>query len=225
MAFNPITSLFGSSPIKPIQQHMQQVINCVSLLERFAEFAVAEKWDKASDCFDTISAIEEEADQLKMELRLNLPKSLFMPISRSDLLQVLHLQDELANKAKDVAGLMLGRKLAPPKAIDKKFVDLIQGAITTSLKAMEAINELDELVETGFAGNEIKIVEKLVKQLNKEEKRLDKAERKIRASLYAIEKDLYPVDVMFLYQLIDTIGSLGDTAQSVGNQLQLIVAR
>lgn len=47
---------------------------------------------------------------MKKALRHHLPRSLFMPMDRRDLLDVLLMQDKIINVAKDIAGLVVGRK-------------------------------------------------------------------------------------------------------------------
>ena len=42
---NPILSLFGHSPIKPLQNHMQTVLQCVELLVPFFQAVIKEDWD------------------------------------------------------------------------------------------------------------------------------------------------------------------------------------
>jgi predicted phosphate transport protein (TIGR00153 family) len=94
-----------------------------------------------------------------------------------------------------------------------------------STQANKAIHELDELLETGFRGSEVELVEAMIKELDAIERDTDKIEVEVRAALFAIEKELPPVDVMFLYQVIAGIGELGDIAQRVGSRLQLLLAR
>ncbi len=107
----------------------------------------------------------------------------------------------------------------------RNLLEFIREAIATSAQALKAINELDELIETGFAGREVQLVEKLIKELDRLEHVNDKTEVKIRASLFKLEKNLQPVDVMFLYKVIDGIGDLADCAQKVGSRLQRLIAR
>jgi predicted phosphate transport protein (TIGR00153 family) len=94
-----------------------------------------------------------------------------------------------------------------------------------SKQAQKAINELDELVETGFGGREVKLVESMIKELDSIESDTDKIQVKVRAALFKKEKDLPPVDVMFMYRVIDWIGDLGDLSQRVGSRLELMLAR
>ena len=54
---------------------------------------------------------------------------------------------------------------------------------------------------------------------------MDKKERKLRKKLFNIEADLQPVNVMFMYNTIDQIGELADTAEQIGNHVELLLAK
>lgn len=222
---NYMSGIFGNSPIKPMQVHMEKVHECVSLLVPFFEAVVAEDWKKVEKKQQKISEMETEADVLKKELRLNLPKGLFMQVSRRDLLEILTIQDSVANKAKDVAGIILGRKMVLPKKIASDYLKFAQRCVDASEQAKATINELDELVETGFRGTEVKLVQKMIKKLDKIEADTDKIQRKIRAKLFEIENDMPPLEVMFLYKVIEATGDVADQSQRVGSRLQLLLAR
>ncbi|MEH6544360.1 MAG: TIGR00153 family protein [Porticoccaceae bacterium] len=222
---NPIHKLLGKSPIKPLQEHMTEVVKCAELLESFFDASFANDWGHAEAVYDRICESENRADDLKKQLRLHLPKSFFMPVSRTDLLELLSVQDHIANSARDVAGLMLGRKIMVPTAISTLWMEFLKGAIATTQQALVAINELDELLETGFSGQEINFVEKMIEELDQLEQITDHFERQIREQLFNLESELPPVDVMFLYKIIETIGDLADNAERVGGRLQLLLAR
>ena len=224
MAGNPFSNLFGQSPIKPIQQHMETAHHCAELLLPYFEAVLASQWDQAKSLQKRISKTEGEADKLKKSVRLNMPKSLFMPVPRSDLLDLLSMQDKIANGAKDIAGIMLGRKMKIPDPLAPMMLEYVTEAIATSAQALKAIQELDELLETGFRGREVAVVEDLIKELDRLEHVNDKLQVKVRAKLFKLEKDLPPVDVMFLYKIIDWVGDLADRAQKVGSRLQRLIA-
>ena len=222
---NSISNLFGKSPIRPLQEHMQLVVACASQLEPFFEAVLADDWKGASDIFDKIADDENRADELKKQFRLNMPKSLFMPMSRGDLLGILAQQDNIANATKDICGIVLGREMDIPSVLQSDFIAYVKSAIETCEKALKAIDELDELLETGFTGQEVKFVKKLIRDLDTQEQKVDKRERKLRHRLFKIEAEIPPVHVMFLYNVIDNIGGVADTAEQVGNQLELLLAK
>jgi len=220
-----ISGLFGSSPVKPLQEHMASVQTCVAQLLPYIDAVLNKDWEAAQQEQANISQLEREADRLKRKLRLHLPNSLFMPVSRRDLLEVLTMQDKIANKAKDIAGLILGRKMEIPDSLGPQVRAFIATSIEASAQAQTAINELDELVETGFRGAEVNLVESMIKKLDELETETDRIQVRIRGGLAAIENELPPIDVMFLYKIIDWIGDLGDRAQQVGSRLELLLAR
>jgi len=220
-----IFSMFGTSPIRPMQQHMAQVQSCANELIPFFEAALAGDWGKAAEKQKSISRLEEDADELKRELRLNLPNGLMMAMSRRDLLETLTMQDRIANKAKDIAGLMLGRQMTFPADIAPLMLDFVKRCVDASAQAQTAINELDELVETGFRGREVDLVESMITRLDEIEGDTDKMQVAVRSKLFELEKDLPPVDVMFIYRVIEWIGDLADLAQRVGSRLEIMLAR
>ena len=220
-----IAGLFGRSPIKPLQQHYDTVHQCACTLADFFTAVTPSDWDQARILRKRIAELENEADELKKEFRLNLPKSLFLPVPRTDLLELISVQDKVANKAKDISGLMLGREMSIPATLADAMLSYVQGAIDTSAQAQKAINELDELVETGFSGREIKLVEDLIEELDRLERANDEQQITIRATLFKLESELPPVDVIFLYKIIEWVGDLADRAQKVGGRLQMLVAR
>jgi len=225
MPNNPFLSLFGRSPIKPMQQHIAKAHECAAQLLPFIEAVIANDWTEAERIQQHIAQLERDADKLKKDVRVNLPKSLFLPVPRSDLLELLSVQDKVANRAKDIAGLMLGRKMMIPVPLSGSFKTFVQRSIDAAAQALTAMNELDELLETGFSGREVTLVERMIEELDSIEHDTDNMQIKLRSELYKLEKDLSPVDVMFLYQIIEWIGDVADRAQRVGNRLELLMAR
>ncbi len=140
-----------------------------------------------------------------------------MPVSRPDLLELLRIQDTVANKAKDIAGLITGRHMQLPTTLGDDFISYIERSIDACEQARKAIYELDELVETGFRGKEVKLVKEMIETLDKIETETDQQQVQIRAHVFAMEQDLPPVEVIFLYKIIEWIGDVADQAQRVGS--------
>ena len=222
---NPISALFGPSPIRPIQKHMAKAQNCITLLGDFLEATYSKEWQKAEEIQETICKTENEADTLKREIRTHLPRSLWLPVARNDLLEMLQIQDRLANRARDIAGLMLGRKIEIPIELVEGVRDYYHKNLNTSAQALKAINELDELLETGFRGKEATLVEGLVVELDELEHQSDVSQVKLRAMLFQMEDSLPPVHVIFLYKIIDRLGELADISQKIGSRLLLLIAK
>lgn len=222
---NLLSGIFGRSPVRPLQQHMAKVSACANELRAFFEAVSDKDWSKADEARARVKLLEDEADALKTEIRLNLPNSLFMPVARADLLDLLRVQDKIANKAKDITGLMKGRKMELPESLRGLFSEYVAQSVEAVKQADKTVNELDELFETGFGGKEADIVHGMIRELDAVEKETDKIQVRLRAELFKLEDNLKPVDVMFLYRIIDWIGDVADHAQRVGARLHLLLAR
>ena len=220
-----ITSLFGKSPIAPLQKHMKQAHSCLKDFAVFAKAANAHDWEKAETIRTSINNKEEKADKLKKKLRMNLPSTFMMPFSRRDLLDVLLIQDSIANITKDLVGLMMTRRMVFPEEIAVDFIKLTELCIKTSGAALVAINELDELLETAFSNRQRKIVSKMIKTVNELEHETDDAQNDIRNKLFALESELPPVDVMFYYRAIEWLGKTADAAQKVGSRFEVMLTK
>jgi len=225
MAKSIIDGLFGKSPISPLQQHMTSVHSCISELKGFMIAIHAQNWDQAEQIKSDIGTKEGEADILKKKLRLSLPSTFMMPFSRRDLLDLLLIQDSIANIAKDVSGLMINRKMTLPNEIFDDMIELTGVCIKTSATALKAVNELDELLETAFGSRERKVVGSIISDINDLESESDKIQHVIRAKLFPLEASLPPVDVMFYYRAVEWLGELADAAQKVGSRLEVLLAK
>ncbi|MCZ6830038.1 MAG: TIGR00153 family protein [Gammaproteobacteria bacterium] len=220
---NPFTNLFVKSPMGPLQDHMSKVHATTRALVPFLKAAQKGDWEMAKTLQKEVVKLEHEADKQKRAVRRHLPKSLFMPVSRSDLLELVSVQDHIANASKDVAGLMLGRKMAFPEKVSQDLLDYAEASVDTTKQAMIAVQGIDSLLEVGFSSREVSSVEDKIGEINTLEHRTDKLQIKLRARLFKLENDLPPVEVMFLYQIIDWLGSIADHAEKVGSRLQVLI--
>jgi hypothetical protein len=222
---SPLDKLFGRSPIGPIQEHMRVADQAAQLLPGLFRATGANDWDTANRVQQEIVAAENKADTLKRSVRRHLPNSLFLPVPRYDLLALVDLQDHVANTAKDIAGLIIGRKIRFPDALQADVLEFTEACAAASHQALKAIQELDELLEVGFSGREVRLVEDMLKALDELERVTDRQAVVLRARLLQIENDLPPIEVMFLYQIISLLGDVADDAESVGDLLQILMAK
>jgi len=222
---NYLSGLFGASPVAPLQEHMTLVDECVSkLVDLFEAMSVGDT-DAVEKTYYQMAELEQKADDKKHFLREHLPTGLFMPIERQDLLDALRVQDMLANRARDVAGIIVGRKLRFPKETSESAIKLVKATVETCHQALNVVNELDELVETGFRGHEVRRVEAMLIELDELESTTDRMQVDLRAALFSVEQDIYAVDVMFMYRVIESIAEIADDAERVGRRFQQMLAK
>lgn len=222
---NPITSLFGSSPFKPLQAHMRMVRDCVAEVPTLFEALCVQDGVRLLQQKDAIFAKEKAADALRNQLSSHLPKTLFMPVDRRDLLDMLNMQDSIANTAQDIAGLVTSRRMPVPEGMAEPLRAFVQRCVDACNEAATIVEELDELVEIGFRGREVGKVEAMIRAVQQIESETDLMGMALSQQILAIEDDLKPVTAVFWYQLLDWIGDLADYAEKVGERMGLLLAR
>ncbi len=225
MTTSPLARLIKRSPFKALQQHMRAVIVCVEHVPELFEALIAGDSAGVEAAKEKIFQHEAEADKIKNDLRANLPKSLFMPVDRRDLLEILQLQDSIADTAQDIAGLLIERPMKVPKPLREPLTTLVVRCLDTCKHCAKVIEELDELVEMGFRGREAEDVVRMIDELNRIEDETDDLGLELARQLFAHEEQMNPVSVVMWYQLIHWIGDLADYAEKVGDRLRLLIAR
>ena len=225
VAKNYMSGLFGRSPVTPLQEHMYRVYMGIKHLIPLIEGMIESDQEKILAAQKEIVDGEHDADEMKKELRTHLPKGLFMPVDRRDVLDVLLRQDMIANQAKDISSLIVGRNMTLPEEMNAPFLAFTSRCVDTVKQALQTINELDELVETGFRGLEVDHVESLLVELGNIESETDTMQENLRLTLFKLEATLSPVDVIFTYRLIEWVGAVADNAERVGSRLSLMLAR
>ena len=220
-----LAKLFGPSPVTPIQHHMSICEQCA--LEIIPFFAATFKgdWPLAEQHHARITELEREADEIKKQIRMNLRRSLFLPVSRNNLLEIVQIQDRIANGAKDIAGLVIGRQLKLPEPLQPLLAGFVEVSISAVTLARVAMDELNDLITTGFTGQEIEFVEKILERLHAAEHDADVQQIEVRRALIEYEHELDAIDVMFIYKVIDRIGDVSDDAQTVGNRMMYLMAK
>ena len=222
---NYFSKIFGSSPVDPLQSHMEMCHKAVRELVALVGAADGGDWETAENCASNISLIEHEADNLKRKIRKQLSKQNMMrQVRRQDLLDLVYAQDQIANLAKETARLIVWRKTKFPVGLHLTFTELLECTSAASKKARKSIRELDELFETSFRGAEAERVETLIDELDEIESKADRLEKQARDEVKAVENELSPIDAIFLYRAIALVGEIADMAERVGRRLENLLA-
>ncbi len=220
-----ITDLIKKSPFVPIQKHMKVSLSCVDELLNFFKAATNSNWEEAEISREKIVDLEHKADTLKAEARSLVPKSIFLSVSREDVLALVKVADGIPNIVKNISGLMIGRNMEIPSIMIPTFMKFANESAEICKIAANATNQIDELFQFAFGGNAVEEMQKLLLDLDVMEDRCDATEILLRNELFEIEKNHPPIDVMFLYSVINKMGELADKAEQVGHRISLIASR
>ena len=218
-----IANLFGRSPIRPMQTHMQTASECARAILPVLDAMARGDMDGLDRGRAAVDELEHRADELKHEIRLHLPRRLFMAVERRDMLEILDYQDSVADVSQDVAELAALRHMTTPEVLKAPLLALAEAALATCAQSESVINELDELVETGFGRHEVARVEIMIEKLNGLESLADERGEEALRTLFSIEDEI-GVGAYYWYEIIQWIGDIADYAERAGNRIRLLIA-
>lgn len=216
------SEVISSSPLAVLEEHVNACSKCVAKLPLYFQAAQGGKWSRAEKIQGEIAQLESAADDLKSLVRKNMPRGLWMSVSRADLLELVRMQDKMANDTKDVVGLSLGRQLAFPAALEKSLAKYISTVVDSVDAAVAVVSATRELSRTAFGSRQIKAIASKATAVERIERKSDDMQSRLRAKLKDHEDKISPIDAMFLYQLLSQIGEIADNAEKVAHRALII---
>ena len=218
-----IDKLVSRSPIGPMQEHMHAAVECGRQVVPLVEAMVVGDDDAIAACRAEIDRLEHRADELKHEIRGHMPRRLLMAMERRDMLEILDCQDSIADVTQDIAELVDQRGMHLPAQLAEPVLALAKRGGAACEQGQAGIDELDELVETGFGDREVARVVGMISTLGEIESEPDELQDQAARALFGLEEHL-GVATVFWHQVILWIADLADYSERVGNRLRLLVA-
>ncbi|MBN4074021.1 TIGR00153 family protein [bacterium AH-315-E10] len=215
------SNLFARSPFEPLQQHIDKVSDCLEqtkelfrLMQEGADPSAIEK------IADGISTLEHIADLTKNDIRNNLPKSLFLPIDHGNLLQILTLQDNIADKCEDVAVLLTIKPLTFPVFFKEDFDNFLSKTYECAEHSFRIIKEIDELLTSSFGGYEAQKVNEMVEEVAFKEHETDILQRKLLKTLFSKDSDFSVGEFHLWRHLFEEIAAISNIAENLANRIR-----
>ncbi len=215
--------LFGKSPFAPLQSHMQKVGKCVDELTFLYEALAKNDSNAILECKKVISKLEHEADLTKNDIRNHLPKSIFLPIDRFQLLEILALQDALSDKAEDLA---ITATLAPLKSFsqyEKEVKVLFDKNIEAFHGVKKVIEEMDRLLETSFGGLEGQKVKTMIEEIAYLEHEIDLLQYDFVKKIYTEAEALSKAEFHLWITLVRELGEISNLSEKLANRIRMIL--
>ena len=220
-----IREVFGASPFGPLLEHTKKSYECVKLIRPLMEAMIKQDYEEVHRLQDAVSKLEYEADQIKHEIRENLPRRYFLPVAREDLDSFLHGQDSIADGVEDFAVILMIRKTRIHPKLSDKFLEFADQIISVSTKLMSAAQEMLNLAETAFGGAEARGVLEQITGLGEEEWKADRMQRKLGIRIYELEEELDPITVLFYEKMLQALSAVANAAENTGDMLRTMIVK
>ena len=215
-----LAKLFVKSPFAPLQKHMQDVNDCVIRVKEIFEALEKEDYKSISRIAKELSKFEARADTTKNELRNHLPSSLFMPISKGALLEILSLQDDIADDCEDIGVLLTIKNLTLKDIFKDDFKNFLKKNLETYELIKKIIEEFDNLLETSFTGREAEKVKAMVSKVALKEHETDLSQRVLLKNIFSNEDQFSHGEFQFWLSILREIRTLSNTSEKLAHRIR-----
>jgi len=216
-----LLNLFAKSPFPLLQNHMNHVMECTYMVKKLFEVFLQGDFDKINQISKEISSLEHAADLEKNDIRNSLPKSIFLPVERSSLLEILAIQDSIADKCEDIGILLSLKPFKLPKIMHKTFDKFLNKSIESVEVAHNIIRKLDELLEASFAGPEAQKVTEMIVYVAYLEHEVDVLQRKLLKSALDDAHKLNYASFFLMIRSFEALSALSNNAEKLANRIRM----
>ncbi len=219
-----LLGVFGKSPFGPLVEHAKKVHECVALVRPIADAILAGDQQRVNDLQYQMSKTEYEADQLKDQIRENLPHRYWLAVDREDMARFLAQMDRIADDAQDFSIVATFRVLDIPKEYHAEFLEYVDKVVEVSETLLGVAQKLGELQKESFVGPEADFVLGKIQEVAHMEWESDKLSRKLARHYYgALNMD--PITILLIDKLCRALGGIANHAENVGKNMRLMITR
>jgi hypothetical protein len=200
---------------------MEKVAECVQQIEPILVAIKEKQYETVEKLAEAISELEHGADLMKSDIRKHLPSSLFLSIDRSTFLEMLSLQDSIADKTEDIAVLLTITPLELLPSIEEPFGRFLAKNMQCFEEARRIIQELHELVESSFGGIEAEKVKSMCDEVAFLEHEADVIQRDLLRALFREEKVLSYAVFGLWQKIFEAIGAISNYSEKLANCVRM----
>lgn len=219
--FGTILNLFGRSPFAPLQAHMQRVSECVHLLPGLFDAIEKKEYETVEQIATKISELEHQADLTKNDIRNHLPKSLFLPIDRTHLLEILRTQDKIADRAEDIAVLVTLKPLELLPVFATEFKEFLRQNIDAFDEARAIIKEMHDLLESSFGGIEAEKVCSMVESVSFKEHEVDLSQVHLLKKLFKAEDSMTYTTFHVWQKICEAVAGISNLSETLAMRVRM----
>ncbi len=218
-----IVQLFSKSPFGPLQEHLKKVGDCVELVKPLFQALLDNDDESLRSTAKQISKLEHSADEIKNEIRDNMPRNIFMPVNRSDFLNLLSQQDSIADTVEDIAFLLTVRKTNCPESWRDSLLSYVHKCVNVFNETSEIYESLDSLVQSGMTGSEASAVLKKINDIGLKEWEVDKTQFEMLSNMFSMEDEMKPADLFWWSKIFKELGDIGNYSEKSVNSIRMMI--
>ncbi|MFQ5913038.1 MAG: TIGR00153 family protein [Nitrospinota bacterium] len=220
-----IVQLFGKSPFEPLYEHMKKTKECVELVSPLFEALYRGDNEEIQRISDRVSKLEHDADIIKNEIRDHLPRTLFMPVSRSDFFSVLSQQDAIPDSVEDLCVLLTLRPMTVPEELKEGLGDFLEKSLKVFYRTFEVVEQVERLLGSAFGGPDVEKIHARINEIGMLEWEADKAQFALVKHMFGMEDRVDPVSIFLWSKIFQELGELSNYSEKTADRLRALLSK
>ena len=219
-----IGGVFGRSILGPLREHMTKVEDCLQIFREAVKKHVEGKFESVEGLSKKISKLEHEADIIKEGIRQSLSKSIFASSTRSDILDLIHKEDDISDACEDVVKFLCLRQVKMPEELAKKFLSLTDKVWKAGTVLNQAVGRATKYEEQERLGEKMQEILDLLSKVQRWEWETDQIQLCFVREVFEMEEKLSAVDLFFLTNLSRYTVEIADHVENVADCLRRVIS-
>ena len=215
--------LDGDTIISPGSKEATQ--DAVGSILTAIDGVIKKDFDSIEKIAERVSKLEHEADIIKNEIRDQLPRTLFMPVSRSDFFTVLATMDSIPDSVEDLCVLFSLRRMLLPSELEQDLLHFLKESLTVFYRTNDVIEQVEDLVGSAFGGFDTQTLYEKINEINQLEWAADKSQFVLVKHMHDIEEQMDPVSIYQWSKIFQTIGDLANFSEKTADRLRTLFSK
>ncbi|MCL4164682.1 UNVERIFIED_CONTAM: hypothetical protein GTU68_023389 [Idotea baltica] len=142
-----------------------------------------------------------------------------MPIDRAEVLEILSLQDSLADCAEDFCKVITLKQLPFPDGVREEFEKFAELNVKAFEVAALIIGQLDELIESGFGGSEAERIRALAHDVAFTEHQADQILLALLRKIYANDDKMSTGEFHLWMRMTRVLNRIANISENLANRV------
>jgi len=220
-----LLAIFSRSPLGPLHEMMGEIETLMGMVPELLNAVKAGDFSSTKETAKKIMQLEHEIDTLKNDIRDHLPHSVFLPLDRKDFLRILSNMDDIADCIEDIAILFTLRTMTIPEGFEDSLFDVWMRVQETFAECKKMIAGFDDLIASGFSGPTANAFLEMIDSVNQFEWETDKRVYKASQAILALEDSESPVAIMMWMKILDKMGNVADSCESMAKGINITITK
>ena len=205
--------------IKGTRLHSKKVYDAVFELDKVVDLFCKNRSSETPPLIQKINNLENEADEIRRKVMLDLTKGELIPTVREDLAHLIKRLDSVANNT-NAAARRLKLLTSTSEQLEPIFDELKEMSRFTLL----CVELLDKTINEQLGGSSPTIFESVAK-INLYEHEVDQLNMAVKKKLIELDKPVAPFIATTIYEMINVFENITDCAEETADFIKVINVR